>query len=168
MFIGGVNPESGRAFKGFDIIRIHPDDSWETVVGPDSLSGYDSGFNHFTNAYNWWMEEHDGWLYASSLDNSTLLADGLRNLDTVIEFFQDAQGALKRRPKPLDRALHAGADIFKTCDGVNWAPVTLGGLGDPANYGFRTMESVGDTLFLGTANPFDGLEIWAAQSKPSQ
>ena len=36
----------------------------------------------------------------------------------------------------------------------------LDGLGDVGNYGFRTMESVGNDLYVGTTNPFDGLEIW--------
>ncbi len=59
LYIGGVNPTSGNAFEGCDIIRINEDDSWDTIVGPRSLSGYASGFNHFTNSYLWWMEEHD-------------------------------------------------------------------------------------------------------------
>ena len=32
------------------------------------------------------------------------------------------------------------------------------------NYGIRTMESVGEFLYIGTANPFDGLEIWRGRS----
>ena len=58
--------------------------------------------------------------------------------------------------------MHAGFDLFKTQDGVTWLPVTIDGLGDAGNYGARTMQSVGDSLYLGTANPFEGLEVWCA------
>ena len=39
------------------------------------------------------------------------------------------------------------------------------GFGDVGNYGFRTMESVGDYLYVGTTNPFDGLEIWRGRAR---
>jgi hypothetical protein len=32
------------------------------------------------------------------------------------------------------------------------------------NYGVRTMVSVDDYLYLGLANPFDGLEVWRGRS----
>jgi hypothetical protein len=54
----------------------------------------------------------------------------------------------------------AGSDLYKSPDGVRWYRVTLTGFGDVGNYGIRTMESVGDYLYVGTTNPFDGLEIW--------
>jgi hypothetical protein len=51
-----------------------------------------------------------------------------------------------------------GADLWKTNDGIHWAPVTLNGFDNPNNYGFRRLLSVCDTiLFVGTANPFTGL-----------
>jgi hypothetical protein len=60
----------------------------------------------------------------------------------------------------------AGTDLYKSYDGVNWCPVTIDGFGDAGNSGFRTMVSVGDDFYLGTTNPFDGLEIWRARSAP--
>ncbi len=60
---------------------------------------------------------------------------------------------------------NAGADMYKSSDGVRWYPVTVTGLGDVGNYGFRTMESVGDDLYVGTTNPYDGLEIWRATAR---
>lgn len=55
----------------------------------------------------------------------------------------------------------SGADLWKTEDGIIWQPVTLNGFDNPDNYGFRNMVAV-NPLFVGTANPFEGLEIWQA------
>jgi hypothetical protein len=50
-----------------------------------------------------------------------------------------------------------GADLWKTNDGIKWAPVTLNGFDNPNNYGIRRLMSVCNTyLFVGTANPFTG------------
>jgi hypothetical protein len=160
----GFNPAQLNGFKGSDIIRLDEFDHWETVVGPDSMSGYDSGFNHFTNSYLWWMEEHDGWLYASTWDQATILSWGLSDpeglIDLIGSLFQN-----KDRLSTLYALTHAGADIFKTPDGVHWFPVTLNGMGNPENYGWRTMESAPDGyLYVGSANPNQGLEVWRAST----
>jgi hypothetical protein len=165
LYIAGFNPTSGNAFEGCDIIRINEDDSWETIVGPESLSGYESGFNHFTNSYLWWMEEHDGWLYASTFDQGTLLSGILGNFDGVLDFLQ---GAINKELEANDYygVLHAGGDIFKTCNGVDWYPVTMDGMNDPRNYGWRTMKSCPDGyLYVGSANTTTGSQVWRARER---
>jgi hypothetical protein len=176
LYVGGINFQSGNGFQGCDIIRINEDDSWDTIVGPGSLSGYESGFNHFTNAYLWWMEEHDGWLYAGTMDNSTVLAGVIDQIDEVMAALAEIQekdavtDALSVLNAVLDlehywRMMHSGADLFKSPNGVDWYPVTLDGMGDPENYGWRTMKSAPDGYFyLGSANPAAGSEIWRAKS----
>ncbi|MFA6244828.1 MAG: hypothetical protein WC655_28045, partial [Candidatus Hydrogenedentales bacterium] len=165
----GFNPAQASGFKGCDIIRINDLDEWETVVGPNSLSGYDSGFNFFTNSYCWWMEEHDGWLYAGTWDQGTVMSWLLDNLPALIEFIRTGEQSGDVPDLPLDydtwySLTDAGADVFKTQDGVAWFPVTISGMGDRTNYGWRTMESTPDGhLFLGSANPVDGLEIWRSR-----
>jgi hypothetical protein len=180
LYIGGVNPTSGNALQGCDIIRINKDDSWETIVGPNSLSGYRSGFNHFTNAYLWWMEEHDGWLYASTFDNSTVLSQALANFEEVIEFLQGSQekDTLETAATLLNllfdindfyQATHAGGDIYKSPNGIDWYLVTRDGLGVPENYGWRTMKSCPDGyLYVGSANISDGVQIWRGKVTPSE
>lgn len=60
-----------------------------------------------------------------------------------------------------------GADLWKTKDGIYWEPVTLNGFDNPRNYGFRTMSKpTDDSLLIGTANPFDGLEVLRAVKRP--
>ena len=59
-----------------------------------------------------------------------------------------------------------GGDLWKSDDGVRWQPVTLNGLDNPDNYGFRTMVS--GSLYLGTSNPFQegGCEVWTVLATP--
>ena len=71
LYVGSqLNPLSNitGGFKAADIIRINADDTWETVVGPESISGFNSGFDHWPNTYIWSMTVHEGWLYAATYD----------------------------------------------------------------------------------------------------
>jgi hypothetical protein len=163
LYIGSqLNPLANltAGLKAADIIRISMDDTWETVVGPGSISGYGSGFDHWPNTYIWSMAVHDGWLYTATYDQVSPFFNVLENLDRVIKAMTQARVA-----NFIERAWRAGSDMYKTQDGVTWYPITLTGFDDVGNYGFRTMESVGDELYVGTANPFDGLEIWCGRAR---
>jgi hypothetical protein len=150
-----------RGFPGgATIIRIDENDQWETVVGPDSLSGYSSGFNRRLNAYIWSMGVHDGWLYAGTFD---LLSPFTGMLEDPIGFIKSMMPRGKNA-NVIDFMGHSGADLYKTQDGVTWYPVTLEGFGNVGNYGFRTLMSVGSDFYVGTANASDGLEVWKATS----
>lgn len=161
LYIGSqLDPLSNltNGFKASDIIRIHENDDWETVVGPDSISGFDSGFNHWPNTYIWSMAVHDDWFYAATYDQVSPFFNVLENFDKVIAAFLSPRSA--RRANLIERIFNAGADMYKTRNGVDWHPVTINGFGDVGNYGIRTMVSVEDELYLGMTNPFDGLEVW--------
>ncbi len=166
----------GFSFKGAIILRINKDDSWDVIVGPGGLSQYDAGFNSPLNAYIWWMEEHDGWLYASTFDTSTIFLLMIEDLPNTIQNWDRMQQAFayihqvthpnetqtKRRQDIFTDFFNVGADLYKTQDGIHWWPVLDDGLGNPYNYGIRTMVSAQGKLFLGTANPTEGLEIWVS------
>jgi hypothetical protein len=155
-----INPYDNIAdgFKAADVIRIDEDDNWETIVGPGSVTGLDSGFNHWPNTYIWSMVEHEGWLYVASYDQISPFFNVLENLDKVFAAFTAPPNA--REGTIFEQWWNAGSDLYKTRDGETWYPVTLTGFDDPGNYGFRVMVSIDDYLYVGTANPFDGLEIW--------
>ena len=55
-----------------------------------------------------------------------------------------------------------GFDLMYTEDGVNFEVVTSDGFNDPNNHGVRTLVSAdeGNTLYVGTANPFNGAQLW--------
>ena len=162
IFVGGFNLETMNFFKGCDIIRINPDDTWETVVGDHSPGGVGSGFGNHTNGYLWWMEAHNGWLYAGTLDNSAVLRLLLENFGEVLSVLlaADWDQLLNGKMDTIDQIFEIGADLYKTADGVTWYIVSRNGLGNPHNYGIRTMCSVDKYLYVGTTNPFDGLEVW--------
>ncbi len=144
------------AFKGCDLIRIDENDQWETVVGPGSLSGYGSGFDHWSNVYVWSMVEHDGWFYAGTYDQMATCVYMLENLGLFLPMMM----GVERTSRVLDVVGDSGGDLYKTQDGVTWYPVEQHGFGNVGDYGFRNMVSAGGYLYAGMNNPFDGLVIY--------
>lgn len=147
-----VGPASG------EIVRIWPDDSWDLLVGSPRdtpqgtkypLSGLGPGFDSIFAGYTWRMCVHDGWLYVTTFDWSVFLQYGHRPSPTAkrllngLSFEQLAE-------------IGGGFELWRTRDGVDWMPVSLNGMGNPYNYGGRTMVSTPVGLCLGTANPFGG------------
>lgn len=113
------------------------------------LSGYLPGFDNFFNGYFWRMCEHDGWLYVSTFDWSTII--GYAQQSTWPEAFKNIVGELGAQ-FVMDH--HGGCDLYRSYDGENWVPVTTSGMGNPYNIGMRTMASTPYGFFIGTANPF--------------
>jgi hypothetical protein len=147
-----------------ELIRIHPDDSWDLLVGearrtPDGpkrpLSGFGPGFDSTGVGYFWRMAVLDGFLYLSTLNWSVMLPY-LRSAE--------AAGADDRWARwfGVDNlaSFDGGFDLWCSPDGISWIPVTTDGFGNPYNYGARTLLSTPRGLFLGTANPF-GPEVAA-------
>ena len=143
----------GKLYVGSDrpteLIRINSDDTWDLVVGGPRwtptgfkrpISGLLTGFGNLFNGHFWRMATHSDTLFLGTWDWSVSLR-GAPNLE------------------PLFRH-EFGADFFKTTDGRYWQPVTKTGFGDPFNYGVRTLQSTPAGLFVGTANPFYGAQVW--------
>jgi len=170
-----------------ELVRIHPDDTWDLVVGTTRetphgpkapTSGLGPGFDNFFNGYIWRMVVHDGWLYVGTFDWSVFLPFAQRR--RMLPWLQkhvDQHGA-----EEIVRQ-QGGFDLWRSRDGDVWSPVTLNGLGNAYNYGVRTLLSSRHGLFVGTANPFGpevparlargwtyvdnpdgGAEVWLAQS----
>jgi hypothetical protein len=168
-FRGALYAGSGIHGGGFDVvnnigpaaaelIRIHPDDSWDLVVGEPRetprgllgpLSGHGPGFDNFYNAYFWRMAELDGWLYLGTYDWACWLPYFNQRLNPLpgqrLAEWVGAENIVR---------LEGGFDLFRTRDGVTWVPVTTSGFGNPYNIGARTMVTSKTGLFVGTANPF--------------
>lgn len=60
-----------------------------------------------------------------------------------------------------------GFDLMVTEDGLNFEIVTDDGFGDESNHGVRTLTSAnaGESLYVGTANPFNGAQLWRSTDK---
>ena len=171
---------------GFDLIRIDKDDNWDLVVGgkpivpscpsvgrrcSQSLSGYTSGFNNLFNVYGWQIAEYKDNLIITTYDESTniktLLQTYLYNKDSYIKKigcknYCTLVGCYKKILNLMCKYNYPeGFDIYSSKDGCTFCPVILDGLYNPNNYGGRTLYRTWDNkLYLGTANPYDGLEVW--------
>ena len=142
-----------RLYVGTDrpteLIRINKDDTWDLVVGPSRrtpqgwkrpISGFSTGFGNIFNGHFWRIQEHEGCLYLGTWDWSVQL----RSIPT-------SHRRLRRK---------YGFDLFSTADGTRWTRISGTGFGDMFNYGIRSMASTPFGLFIGTANPYYGTEIW--------
>jgi len=139
-----------------ELLRIHPDDSWELIVGSrrrtfegvkTPLSGLGPGFGNKFNSVIWRMIEHDGWLYVGTEDLCSYLLPITRIAhirSQAIDDLVDEEG---------------GFDLWRSQDGAVWELVTRVGFGNPHNHGLRTFASTPIGLFVGTTG-LHGCEIW--------
>jgi len=153
---GGYDRVSRIGPAASELIRIHPDDRWELIIGEarqtkggwkEPLSGIGPGFGNPFAGYFWRMATHDGWLYLSTFD-WTVFLPWAGKPSKAAEAVIDAVGA----PEAVRRA--GGFELWRTRNGTDWFPVTINGFGNPYNYGGRTLLSTPHGLLVGTANPF--------------
>ena len=152
------------------------------------LSGMGAGFGNPFNVYAWNMNVYKDCLYVGTFDLSIFVIGALEKNPDLIRFFISIYAAGRSRISPrklwmpssivaltpevleLMKKLFGGGDLWKSCDGVHWLPVTLNGFGNHLNYGIREVIPVqkdGEDMALavGTANPFTGrpnggCEVW--------
>lgn len=102
---------------------------------------------------------YDGNNYLAALKNYLLFLSHFEPMS----FLFSLGNLLSRISLPLLKALESnlGFDLWKSYDGLRWFPISLDGLGNRYNYGARTLFSASNgALYLGTANPYQGCEIW--------
>lgn len=169
--------------RGCDIIRINKRDEWELVVGGNpflpaskSASGLGSGFNNPFNVYAWQIREHKGKLLITTFDDSS-------NMQLILDTLLTNRVALEERIgatvtniligiyRTIVEILNAirypiGFDLYTSTDGIHFSTVFLNGLNNRNNYGGRILyEDSSKNLYLGTANPFEGCEVWKVNPK---
>jgi hypothetical protein len=123
------------------------------------------------NVYAWQIQEYKGRLFVSTFDDSsnmeviltTLLANraALEQLigpfitRLLIEIYASVVEILRAIKYPQ------GFDLYVSDDGIHFRSLFMGGLNNPHNYGGRILfvDSKND-LYIGTANPFQGCEVW--------
>ena len=144
--MGGAN--------GMQIFRFDQSDRWERVMPHKSIRDPDmvdkrNGFGNPYNKYIWRFGVQGNRLYVWTFD-----------IGTGSTFIGSLLGQQIQTPTPL------GFDLYWTTSGEQWHLVTQDGFGDEWNYGARsfvTDPATGD-LFLGTANPFYGCQIWKREA----
>jgi hypothetical protein len=153
-------------FPPAELIRIDRRDQWELVVGdprkgPDGqwrypISGLPGGFGNPFNSHFWRMTVQGGALFVGTNDWSWVL--------------QDTKAWAPKYWRLVNRVLEPefGFDLWKSCDGVSWYPVTTDAFGaDPDDFGVRTLVPTSDGFILGTANHAHGTRIWEARGLSS-
>lgn len=175
------DPIQFSSIKPFDLVRIDEQDHWQLVVGGrpkkptepttgtrgKALSHRSSGLGNPFNLYCWQLEEYNGEFLLGTFDWSVLLKplvpailpaalDWPEWAKVLLQLFLTILLAVWSAIYPFE-----GFDLYKSKDGIHWFPVSLNGLGNPHNYGARLLfKSTDGHLDLGTANPFDGCEVW--------
>lgn len=171
-----------------NLYRMDPDENIELVVGdkdqmfPEgSLSGLDSGFGSNENQYVWKMVVYDEKLYVGTYDASSFLLpldEYMNDEETSEEWKKEVDGYVEKLcgdyqgvpesagicAEYLDKAVF-GFDLYVTEDGVHFTKITDNGFGDPYNHGCRAFGVTDEGLFVGTANPFYGTQVWKLEEK---
>ena len=57
-----------------------------------------------------------------------------------------------------------GFDMYVTSDGETFSTITKNGFNDPYNHGLRVFATGADWMAIGTANPFNGTQLWKMTS----
>lgn len=158
-FVAKIGPAAA------EMIRIDADDSWQLICGSkrNTPQGYKVPISHLPvgmgnpfSGYFWRMAVHRDWLYVATMDSSI----ALRNPDMLGKVIPEEYQKLVDRFGERITNLFGGFDLWKTRNGVQWYPVTTTGFGDKFNIGVRTMVSTPLGLFVGTANPYYGAQVW--------
>ena len=59
-----------------------------------------------------------------------------------------------------------GFGMYVSEDGIHFDEITDNGFGDPYNHGLRVFATTDEYMFIGTANPFMGTQIWRTTQTP--
>jgi hypothetical protein len=151
LYMGGDGVRNNHPFDigGAELYRINPDNSWDLIVGPPRttpngevtpLSGLGLGFGWNLNNQFWRLADYNGCLYVGTSDESTVLRFNPQYASFV--------------------APELGADLWSSCDGVHFSAIDINGFEDEYNYGYRTFSVTPYGLFVGTVNPYFGLQVW--------
>lgn len=148
-----IDPEEIKDdFVGSQIWAFDREDCWERILPPSiitdpKLETMINGFINPLNLYVWRFGAQGDRLYAGTFDSRTLV-------EMVAPWFN--------YELPKDLWDPCGFDIYSTTDGIFWWPETVDGFGDKWNYGARTFitNPLTNDLYLGTANPFYGCQVW--------
>jgi len=133
-----------------ELIRIHPDDTWDLVVGnprrtPDGvkrpISGMGDGFGYDLNRLVHRLQVHDGWLYAGT---ACIVAVKLRKFPILGRYIRK----------------ESGFDLYATRDGVHYTVVTRDGFGEMTSGMLRTFASTPVGLFVGATDEHFGCRVY--------
>jgi hypothetical protein len=154
LYVGSSGWYNANEIPNSELIRISRDDRWALVAGRprmgddgvwrSPISGLRDGFENMFNAHFWRMADDHGALYVGTNDWSYL-----------VQINKDL---------PVLQSLLAGEfgfDLWASCDGRDWFPVTRDAFGGNLyDFGGRTLTPSPAGFFIGSANNAQGTTVW--------
>ncbi len=159
---------SCNALPAAELIRVAPNGDWQVVAGNPRfiplqsetkypISGLDDGFDNIFNAHFWRMAVIGNALYVGTNDWSYLLQKDTSFLGGFPGLLVDLLSG------------EMGFDIWGTCDGVNFFPVTRNAFGvDYEDFGVRTMVGEDGNAFVGSADHAHGIRVYETTGNACQ
>lgn len=152
LYVGSSGWYNKNVLPTSELIRITADNRWQVVVGAprvvrgvlkSPISGLVDGFSNIFAAHFWRMTSFAGGLYVGTNDWSWLLQE-----DTADPWLQSLLSD------------EFGFDIWTTCNGSSWFPVTRDAFGNMDDFGARNLVGSPFGLFIGSANHAQGTTVW--------
>jgi hypothetical protein len=170
LYVSAVSWYSTNDIPTTEMIRIARNGRWEVVVGRPRvandgiyrypISGLMDGFENVFMPHIWRIESQNGALYAGTLDWSYMLQNS-KNWPPDDRPNNDQFAGL------LSEVLagELGFDIWTSCDGTDWFPVTRTSFnGDMYDFGVRTMVPARHKMYIGTADHSHGTRIFQSDA----
>ena len=144
----GTESQETEVLYGLQRMPTFVDGAWELLPNKMGEPRYGrAGFGNIFNSYTWAMTVHKESLYVGTLDLSQVYSS------VLIPFF--AQTFVNPFPSFEIPGTTYGADLFALDEDGRATLVDAGGLGNYGSYGIRTMLSLDDSFFIGTATPMN-------------
>ncbi len=117
----------------------------ERIAYYQAFADYYSGL---LNAFEELQTEYDLAQDLTDLLKQLLTQENLEKVYSVIDCLTYMKTAVR------------GFDLYVSDDGINFETVTVDGFDDPYNHGLRVFAETDQGLCIGTANPFNGTQVW--------
>jgi hypothetical protein len=163
LYVGSSGWYNNQGIPISEMIRVDRRGRWQIVAGAPRtvngvlrgpISGLGDGFYNIFSAHFWRMADYDGALYVSTNDWSYLVRAAFPGLEPWLA--GSIQSAL---------AGEYGFDLWSSCDGRDWFPVTRDAFGQSnmLDFGGRNLVSSPAGLFIGSANHPQGAKVWRSR-----
>jgi hypothetical protein len=163
LYVGSSGWYNNQGIPISEMIRVDRRDRWQVVAGANRMvngvskgpiSGLGDGFYNMFSAHFWRMEDYHGALYVSTNDWSYLVKTAFPELEPWLA------GAIQSA-----LAGEYGFDLWASCDGRDWFPVTRDAFGQSnmLDFGGRNLVSSPAGFFIGSANHPQGAKVWRSR-----
>jgi hypothetical protein len=159
LYVGSSGWYNEEQIPVSEIIRIAPDGAWQVVAGMPRIvdgvlkapiSGLADGFNNIFAAHFWRMSTYRGTLIIGTNDWSWLVQTAYPGLDRwVVDLVK------------LAVAGELGFDLWGSCNGTDWAPITRNAFGSTTgdDFGARNLVASPSGVYVGSANYVEGTSV---------